>query len=296
MNTVEDVKKYVDGIGLTRDEKELFRYLLSFCAWNNGQFSFAIAETETVVDDAVVLDESKAARKIFAKPYLFKRLWKKLCPFQNNQFGEYVSHSKNWCGEMNAMFIRQDVFWMFEEWALNEYQCFNGKENTEGRVTEKLVSYEVAKLLKQIGFRWSCDYVWYEKLPAANTSVKELIGKTRTDKFYYTEEIGTPSVFANYDYIPSYIKGEVYAAPTLQMAHEWLRTELGFYVVVEPYANISTNSVCYMYNVYKLDGGIGWLYSVEGYKNHNDAMQDAFKNILEKYIKEQEDEERAESK
>ena len=287
MYTVEDVKNYMDGMGLTRDEKELFRYLLSYCAWNNGQFSFAIDETETVVHDAVVLDESKAARRIFAKPYLFKRLWKKLCPCQNNQFGEYVSHSKNWCGEMDAMFIRQDVFEVFEEWALNEYQ---------GRVTEKLVSYDVAKLLHQIGFHWLCDYVWYEKLPAANTGDKRLIGKNLTDKFYLTIETYSPYMFSNGNSIPNYIEGMVYAAPTLQMAHEWLRTELGFYVVVEPYVNVCNNNLYYMYNVYKLDGSIGWLYSVEGYKNHNDAMQDAFKNILEKYIKEQEDEERAESK
>jgi len=93
---------------------------------------------------------------------------------------------------------------------------------------EDYVSFEIAKLLKEKGFIGPTDLVWYEKCPVSIVYTENGVSNRKLDYFYFNEFTEVRSVFDN-GYIPSYISGNVYCAPTLQMAVKWLR-EKGFHI------------------------------------------------------------------
>lgn len=90
-------------------------------------------------------------------------------------------------------------------------------------ITEDYVSFEVAKLLKEKGFDEDTTYVWYEHLPKENAVRKEEIGKPKMDYFYLNKDCERNMKYHNSLGLIPYINGEIYSAPTHQMAMKWLR-------------------------------------------------------------------------
>lgn len=102
-------------------------------------------------------------------------------------------------------------------------------------ITEDYCSYEVAKLLKEKGFKESTQFVWYEHFPSQNAVNNSEIGKPKRDYFYWEKEGERNSSWTNNSPVPSYISGEVYSCPTLQMAMKWLREVHKVLIVIDAY-------------------------------------------------------------
>lgn len=92
-------------------------------------------------------------------------------------------------------------------------------------IQERYCSFEVAKLLKEKGFKESTQFVWYEHLPSPNAAHNSEIGKPKRDYFYWEEESECNSSWTNDCLVPSYISGDVYSCPTHQSACDWLRQQ-----------------------------------------------------------------------
>ena len=101
-------------------------------------------------------------------------------------------------------------------------------------ITEDYCSYEVAKLLKEKGFKESTQLVWYEHLPSPNAVYDLEIGKPKRDYFYWEKEGERNSPWTNNSPVPSYINGEVYSCPTHQMAMKWLREVHNLWCEISP--------------------------------------------------------------
>ena len=98
---------------------------------------------------------------------------------------------------------------------------------------EEYVDFDTAKLLKEKGFDWKTDFVWYEHLPPS-IDWRNKANQQAMDYFYFNETIEHHSYYRNCDKKPSYISGDIYSAPTQQMACRWLYEEKGFYIAILP--------------------------------------------------------------
>lgn len=111
------------------------------------------------------------------------------------------------------------------------------KKRPEDMLEEAYVSFEVAKLLKEHGFNCATYKVWYEMLPLSIGGVIN-VGKRGLENFYHNETTERPSSYFNFKTEkPNYISGDIYSAPTLQMAMAWLRAK--YYITI----NISGHGV-----------------------------------------------------
>ena len=97
-------------------------------------------------------------------------------------------------------------------------------------ITEKYVSFETAKLLKEKGFDWECFFCW--------------------DNVTETNRISSLMVCSNKELVEHY-----YAMPTLQMAMKWLRVEKNWFVQIQ-----IQNDGTYIGYIYRTDGFpyVGW--------------------------------------
>lgn len=113
-------------------------------------------------------------------------------------------------------------------------------------ITEDYVSFEVAKLLKEKGFKESTQLVWYEHLPSPNAVYNSEIGKPKRDYFYWEKDGERNSPWTNNSPVPSYINGEVYSCPTHQMAMKWLRKVHNIFITIIPQEiKIGVDAICY---------------------------------------------------
>lgn len=87
---------------------------------------------------------------------------------------------------------------------------------------KECVSFEVAKLLREKGFDWKTEFVWYEHLPSS-LDWRNKTNQKAIDYFYFNETTEHHSYYRNCDKKPSYINGDIYSAPTQQLAMRWLR-------------------------------------------------------------------------
>lgn len=115
---------------------------------------------------------------------------------------------------------------------------------------EQLVSFEVAKLLKELGFKYECNHVyninWKDKSPI-------------NLKWYENRNIDDPI----YDYIN---------APTLSLVQKWLRDEMNIFINIHSYLKSS-------YNITGLFKKIGNLFNT-----YEEALEDAILTALN-YLK-----------
>ena len=101
-------------------------------------------------------------------------------------------------------------------------------------IEESYVGFETAKLLKGRGFNEPTRFVWYERLPASIGCDNSKIGKNCMELFYWNSTTQFEQPFINNREIPNYIQGEVYSAPTQQMAMRWLREEKEIDIKIRP--------------------------------------------------------------
>jgi len=76
---------------------------------------------------------------------------------------------------------------------------------------ECYVDLEVAKLLKEAGFDWECEYAYIPSTEMGNVPFKHLHNRTNYNGLQY----------------------EVYSAPTLDVAQRWLREVKGIHICVK---------------------------------------------------------------
>ncbi len=98
---------------------------------------------------------------------------------------------------------------------------------------EQYVTFEIAKLLKEKGFDWQTEFVWYEHLPVS-IDWRNKTNQKALDYYYANETTEHNSSYRNCDTKPSYIDGDIYSAPTQQMACRWLREERGIHIYPIP--------------------------------------------------------------
>lgn len=150
-------------------------------------------------------------------------------------------------------------------------------------ITEDYVSYEISKLLKEKGFDWRTEFVWYEHLPSS-IDWKNNANQKAIDYFYFNETTEHHSYYGNCDKKPSYINGDIYSAPTIQMALRWLKETHDFFVVPIPCLDSG-----FYFTIYKRYGKI-WkenVYDHTDYENFDepeDAIEAALKYCLTKLI------------
>lgn len=153
-------------------------------------------------------------------------------------------------------------------------------------ITEDYCSYEVAKLLKEKGFKESTQLVWYEHLPYPNAVHNSEIGKPKRDYFYWEKEGERNSPWTNNSPVPSYINGEVYSCPTHQMAMKWLREKHDLHIIAYPFKSGNDTSIKhYCCQVFKTFNLLGYeRYIDERLTSYEEAVEAALKYSLEKLI------------
>jgi len=159
-------------------------------------------------------------------------------------------------------------------------------------ITEDFVSYKVAKLLKEKGFKESTRFVWYEHLPSQNAVYNSEIGKPKRDYFYWEKEGERNSLWTNESPVPSYISGEVYSCPTLQMIMKWLR-EKGFHInvsisydySVDADGNVVDKWTFWLFEILSsFSGNLIYTEEVNEYDSYEEAVDAAIKYCLENLI------------
>ena len=140
------------------------------------------------------------------------------------------------------------------------YDLYIGKDNKE---TEDYVSFETAKLLKEKGFNWDCQYCYIDEDDSDKEQLEVPIG--------YDAEID---------------------APTLQMAMKWLREENNKTIIIGVRATDPiTGKIDYYYNgiYYVPKNNVSALCFISptpenGYSTYEEACEAAIRYCLENLI------------
>lgn len=117
---------------------------------------------------------------------------------------------------------------------------------------EYCVSLEVAKLLKEAGFDWKCEYAYMPSTEMGNVPFKHFHNRTNYNGLQY----------------------EVYSAPTLDVAQRWLRDVKDEYVVIEIVAP----------GVYRVSI-LGRDCTSKSFKTYEEAQEAGIKKALEIILK-----------
>lgn len=144
---------------------------------------------------------------------------------------------------------------------------------------EQYVTFDVAKLLKEKGFDWKTDFVWYEHLPLS-LDWRNKANQKAMDYFYFNETTEHQSYYRNCDKKPSYINGDIYSAPTQQMACRWLRKEKGIHILPE-ISEVKENPkyYCMIWKTSTLESFI-----IELFDSYEDAIEAALEYVLKNLI------------
>ena len=153
---------------------------------------------------------------------------------------------------------------------------------------ESYVSLETAKLLKEAGFKWGCDYMYGLAVRHNGKEIDEdeeyeLKSRGKADEIEYVD--GGEVYRLYYDNTEDY---NGYARPTLSMAQKWLREEKEIYA--EAYISESHHAVVWMASVYQwekrplgrelrdkcLCTGIGPVY----FDTYEQALEESVKKCL----------------
>lgn len=153
---------------------------------------------------------------------------------------------------------------------------------------EVYVSFETAKLLKEKGFEWKTEFVWYEHLPPS-IDWRNKANQKAMDYFYFNETTEHQSYYRNCDKKPSYINGDIYSAPTQQMACRWLREEHNIHIMptigcdVDRTPRIFYGVVIALFNDYG-DIDLRDPLDEKGYDSPEEAIEAALEYILKNLI------------
>lgn len=136
---------------------------------------------------------------------------------------------------------------------------------------EYCVSLEVAKLLKEAGFDWKCEYAYMPSTEMGNVPFKHFHNRTNYNGLQY----------------------EVYSAPTLDVAQRWLRVVKDYCVSVV--ADCDSSGVFYTVRIIYYDTSINNYYATHVWEetklerakhrlifnNYEEAQEAGIKKALE---------------
>ena len=109
---------------LTADEKQLLKDTINKGFWGDGdeQFLDENRNLDIVPMRGYCINDAHLAGhfKGYIITTMFKSIFKKLCPANNNQLGRYISHYNDWLGDGSGdmLFIRASLAPEFEKWAM----------------------------------------------------------------------------------------------------------------------------------------------------------------------------------
>lgn len=108
---------------LTTEEQQLLKDTIIYGSWGDADMEFLDKDGNIETDSmfGYCTNDAKigghfSGRKISA---MFRSMYKKLCPVNNNQIGRYISHCSDWWwdGSGDMLFIRYEYVDAFEKWA-----------------------------------------------------------------------------------------------------------------------------------------------------------------------------------
>lgn len=120
--TINQVQEIVSV--LTSDEQQLLKDTINYGFWGDSDWEFLDdnGNVETVTMYGYCTNDAKRAGHFSGRKvsYMFRSMYKKLCPANNNQIGRYISHCNDWWGDGSGdmLFIRKGYYKAFEEWAM----------------------------------------------------------------------------------------------------------------------------------------------------------------------------------
>ena len=152
-------------------------------------------------------------------------------------------------------------------------------------ITEDYVSFEVAKLLKEKGFKHWCyrsygDAVYHKGVPISFDEECELISEGLENEIEYVEG------GCLYDFGCDNRKKEakVWAAPTLWVAMKWLREAHKLYIVVRPYVTEEGFFSLFDVKSVKEKGIVVNLRTKTGFTTYEEACEAAIRYCLQNLI------------
>lgn len=119
--TIKQVEDIVSV--LTEEQQQLLKDTIIHGKWGDADMEFLDKDGNIETDSmsGYCTNDAKNAghfngRKISA---MFRSMYKKLCPVNNNQVGKYISHCNDWWGDGSGdmLFIRGEYVEAFEEWS-----------------------------------------------------------------------------------------------------------------------------------------------------------------------------------
>lgn len=126
-------------------------------------------------------------------------------------------------------------------------------------IREDYVNFEIAKLLKDIGF-------------------------DEPTLYHYCQNNNFPTHTIDYECIKNSEDAQFCSAPTIQMAMKYLRKVYNLHITTKPY--ITTEGIMFVYEIYKLESDkFTLLKSKAGFKEPEEAVEAAIKYVLENLIK-----------
>jgi hypothetical protein len=142
------------------------------------------------------------------------------------------------------------------------------------QITEDYCSFEIAKLLKEKGFKQDCDYAtsWY----AAEYYKNSAIGEWFEGEHQIIEDIDDKCTIS---YLSD--KGIFIPAPTLQMALKWLREVHNWYIDIR----FNRHYQYYIPIVYNMSGTLESIANLEERpKQYEQAVEAALLYVLKNLI------------
>lgn len=134
----------------------------------------------------------------------------------------------------------------------------------DNSIKESYCSFEVSKMLKEIGFDCECNQIWYEQIST------------------YINRVERNILFGDYQHIENLKKHEIgfiIKRPTHALAIEWLRINFGIYITIIPTENCDV----FWYQI-RIKNKI--LYTGNNENNPYDFTEAAIKLILNKLLNE----------
>lgn len=154
-------------------------------------------------------------------------------------------------------------------------------------IKPKVVPFEIAKLLKEVGYDEKIAEFWAYALPWTAKGGIRKGGK-------YSEHYGSYIAYSNSEWEKSNIefsaalklssKHPAISAPSYDMVLDWLLEHFGYYICV---ANVSKGKFCWQTTSWCVEEGLCHTDGKE-YSNRYEAMDAAFKSILKARIENKE--------
>lgn len=122
--TINQIQEIVSV--LTSDEQQLLKDTINYGFWGDDEWQFLDDDgnIEDVTMYGYCTNDAKRAGHFIGRKVssMFRSMYKKLCPANNNQIGRYISHCNDWWGDGSGdmLFIRKGYYKAFEEWAMNK--------------------------------------------------------------------------------------------------------------------------------------------------------------------------------